>query len=59
MGRDPDVFRAGMEIMACLTLPQDVFARPGLAQRVLELSQNGDGAPQYGPERDELLKLLD
>ena len=31
MGLDADVFRAGLEIMGCLTLPQEVFARPGIA----------------------------
>jgi len=35
MLHDPDVFRAGSEISNCLTLPQDVLSRPGLAQRVL------------------------
>jgi 2-polyprenyl-6-methoxyphenol hydroxylase-like FAD-dependent oxidoreductase len=58
MGHDPDVFRAGMEIINCLTLPQDVFARPGLAQRVLELAADADGAPPIGPDREELLRLV-
>jgi 2-polyprenyl-6-methoxyphenol hydroxylase-like FAD-dependent oxidoreductase len=58
MGLDPDVFRAGVEIIGCLTLPQDVFARPGLAERVLELGQDGNGGPPLGPDREELLKLL-
>jgi 2-polyprenyl-6-methoxyphenol hydroxylase-like FAD-dependent oxidoreductase len=58
MGRDPDVFRAGLEIINCLTLPQDVFARAGLAQRVLELAADADGAPPIGPNREELLRLV-
>ena len=29
MMRDPDMFRAGLEISNCLTLPRQVFARPG------------------------------
>ncbi len=53
-----DVFRAGLEIAACLALPQDVFARPGLAQRVLELAAEANGARPAGPAREELLKLV-
>jgi 2-polyprenyl-6-methoxyphenol hydroxylase-like FAD-dependent oxidoreductase len=57
MSRDPDVFRAGLEISSCLALPQDVLARPGLAQRVLELA--GDGtAPPPGPTREQVLQLM-
>ena len=29
MGVDADAFRAGMEIVGCLALPSEVFARPG------------------------------
>jgi flavin-dependent dehydrogenase len=57
MARDPEVFRAGLEILACLALPQEVFARPGLAQKVLENA--GDGPrPAMGPDRQQLLTLL-
>jgi 2-polyprenyl-6-methoxyphenol hydroxylase-like FAD-dependent oxidoreductase len=58
MGRDADVFRAGLEIISCLTLPQDVFARPGFAQRVLELAGQANGAPPWGPAREEVLALV-
>ena len=59
MGRDPDVFRAGLEIIGCLTLPEDVFARPGLAQRVLEIASDANGgAPRLGPDREQLLRLV-
>jgi 2-polyprenyl-6-methoxyphenol hydroxylase-like FAD-dependent oxidoreductase len=57
MARDPEVFRAGLEIIACLALPQEVFARPGLAQKVLENA--GDGPPpSMGPDRQQLVTLL-
>jgi hypothetical protein len=57
MARDPDVFRAGLEIIACLALPQEVFSQPGLAQKVL--ASAGDGPPQqWGPDRQQLLSLL-
>jgi hypothetical protein len=58
MARDPDVFRAAMEIVACLTLPQDVFARPGLAGRIMELAADAGPPPALGPERAELLRLV-
>ena len=31
---DADVFRGAVEIIACLALPEQVFARPGFADRV-------------------------
>jgi len=48
-----------MEIVGCLTLPTEVFARPGLADRVLELTEHSDAPPPPpGPTRAELLQLL-
>jgi len=57
MSRDPDVFRAGLEIASCLALPQEVFARPGLAQLVLEVA-GGETATLPAPDRAEVLKLV-
>ena len=57
MSRDPDVFRAGLEISSCLALPQEVFARPGLAQRVLEAA-GGEVARLPGPDRAQVLELV-
>ena len=34
MMRDADVFRGALDIIGCLALPQEVFARPGFAERV-------------------------
>jgi 2-polyprenyl-6-methoxyphenol hydroxylase-like FAD-dependent oxidoreductase len=57
--RDPDVFRAFLEVVGCLTLPADVLARPGLADRVLELTSDAADLPKPpGPSRDELVRLL-
>jgi hypothetical protein len=47
-----------MEIVGCLTLPAEVFARPGLAERVLELTQSAAPPPPPEPTRAELLDLL-
>jgi len=38
-------------------LAQDVFARPGLAQRVLEAAGD-DIAPLPGPSREQVLQLV-
>ncbi len=55
MSRDADLYRAGMEISNCLAAPSEVLARPGLAQRVLEVA----GEPAVtGPSRDEVLRLV-
>ena len=54
--RDPHVFRAGLEISNCLALPQDVLARPGLADRAVRVA-NGSSAPP-APSREDLLALV-
>jgi hypothetical protein len=46
-----------MEIVGCLTLPGDIFARPGVADRILELVES-DAASAPGPTRAELLELI-
>jgi hypothetical protein len=56
--RDPDLFRAFLEIVTCLTLPGDVLARPGLVDRVVELTEPGDLPAPPGPTREQLLALL-
>jgi 2-polyprenyl-6-methoxyphenol hydroxylase-like FAD-dependent oxidoreductase len=55
---DADVFRAGLEIAGCLTLAADVFARPGLAQRVLAAAGPGAANLPPGPGREELLGIV-
>ncbi len=57
MGRDPDVFRAALEIMSCLALPQEVFARPGMTERVLTAAAEANGSIS-GPTRDQVIKIL-
>ena len=42
----------------CLTLPSALFARPGFADRVLEVARQSDTPPPSGPTRDELLRLI-
>ena len=57
-GVDADAFRAQIEIANALTLPRDVFARPGLAERVLAAAAARGAARLPGPDREELLEIL-
>jgi 2-polyprenyl-6-methoxyphenol hydroxylase-like FAD-dependent oxidoreductase len=54
---DPDVFRALVETRVCLATPEEVVARPGMAERILELSARGVSMPP-GPDRAQLLAAL-
>ena len=58
MPHDADIFRAFLEMGSCLTLPSVLFARPGFADRVLEVARQSDTPPPSGPTRDELLRLI-
>jgi 2-polyprenyl-6-methoxyphenol hydroxylase-like FAD-dependent oxidoreductase len=58
MARDPEIFRAFTEIVGCLSLPRDLFARPGFAERVMEVAGSHGHAVTPGPTREELLRLL-
>jgi 2-polyprenyl-6-methoxyphenol hydroxylase-like FAD-dependent oxidoreductase len=57
MSLDGDVFRAALEITACLSLPRDVFSRPGFAERVFEAAA-GAIPGSFGPQREAVLTLL-
>jgi 2-polyprenyl-6-methoxyphenol hydroxylase-like FAD-dependent oxidoreductase len=56
--QDADVFRALLELRGCIGSPAAVLARPGLAERTLELAGNGMTPPIPGPSREQLLSLL-
>jgi 2-polyprenyl-6-methoxyphenol hydroxylase-like FAD-dependent oxidoreductase len=58
MGGDPDAFRAGMEIIGCLALPREVFARPGVAEKVMAAAAARGDARLPGPDREQLLELV-
>jgi hypothetical protein len=55
---DPVLFRAGLEILALLALPRDVFARPGIVERVMGLADIHESPTPAGPTRDELLRMV-
>jgi 2-polyprenyl-6-methoxyphenol hydroxylase-like FAD-dependent oxidoreductase len=58
MAFDPELLRAGLEITGCLALPEEVFTRPGVIDKVLALAEANPPQPAPGPSREELLKLL-
>jgi 2-polyprenyl-6-methoxyphenol hydroxylase-like FAD-dependent oxidoreductase len=55
---DADLFRASVEIRSLLALPQEVMARPGLVDRIMEVSGTHEAVMPPGPSRKELLQLL-
>jgi flavin-dependent dehydrogenase len=55
---DPTLFRAGLEILALLALPRDVFARPGMVDRIMALADIHEPPTPAGPTRDELLRMV-
>lgn len=58
MGADADLFRAAMEIIGCVSLPSEVFTRPGVAERVMAAAAARGDARIPGPGREELLEIL-
>ncbi len=56
-GSDPDAFRALIETVQRLALPQDVFQRPGMIE-TLERHGGEQPNPAPGPDREQLLSLL-
>ncbi len=56
MFHDADVFRGVFETVGCLALPQEVFARPGLWEKVEAAAGKPLALP--GPSRKDLLGLL-
>jgi flavin-dependent dehydrogenase len=57
-GQDADVFRALLETVLCVALPQEVMARPGIAAKIAEFGREVLPREQ-GIDRDRLLALLD
>jgi 2-polyprenyl-6-methoxyphenol hydroxylase-like FAD-dependent oxidoreductase len=58
MGADGDIFRAAIEIGSCLALPSEVFARPGLAEKVTATAAAAGDVRMPGPGRAELLEII-
>ena len=55
---DPDLFRAFIEIIAMLALPQQVLGRPGLADRITAVAAEHEEFAIPGPSRADVLGIL-
>jgi 2-polyprenyl-6-methoxyphenol hydroxylase-like FAD-dependent oxidoreductase len=55
---DPSLFRAYLEIVSMLALPQEVLARPGMVDRIMAVADVEAPVVPSGPSRDELLRML-
>jgi hypothetical protein len=55
---DADLFRASVELRSLLALPQEVMARPGMVDRILEVAGTHEAVIPPGPSRRELLRML-
>lgn len=55
--RDPDCLRASLDIGSVLGPPEEVFARPGLRDKIFELGSGCREEQQPGPTREQLLAL--
>jgi hypothetical protein len=55
---DPDVFRGMMEVISMISLPEQVFAKPGFGDRVAAASEGHEVFVPPGPARADLLKAL-
>ncbi len=55
---DAEIFRASIEIASLLALPQEVMARPGVAERIREVACTREALVPPCPSRDELLRML-
>jgi len=56
---DPDAFRAFLASRCCLTPLSETFANQQLVERILELASARKRPPIAGPNRAELLQLLE
>ena len=55
--QDPDCLRAYLDIWLVLRTPGEVFARPGLRDKVLQLGSGWRDVEPLGPSREQLLAL--
>jgi 2-polyprenyl-6-methoxyphenol hydroxylase-like FAD-dependent oxidoreductase len=56
-GQDPDCLRAYLDIWLVLRTPGEVFARPGLRDKILQLGSGWRDVEPLDPSREQLLAL--
>ena len=52
------MFRAYLEMVFALALPQEILSRPGFAERVKQVADGHPPGPPPGPARAELLRMI-
>jgi flavin-dependent dehydrogenase len=57
--RDPDAFRALIASRGCVTRLEETFSDQQFVERILELASDSQPPPRAGPDRAQLLELLD
>jgi 2-polyprenyl-6-methoxyphenol hydroxylase-like FAD-dependent oxidoreductase len=55
---DPDIFRAFLEVMGCLSTPAELLAQPGMFDKLIAASEGREPFALPGPTREELLHLV-
>ncbi len=55
---DPTCARAFGEVFSCMALPDEVLARPGMADHVRSFADQVSAEPPPGPDRHQLLELV-
>ena len=55
---DADLFRAWLEIRSVQALPQEIMARPGVVDRIMQVASTHKAVIPPGPSREELLRML-
>jgi hypothetical protein len=56
--QDPECVRASFDIRFVLRMPEEIFARPGLHDKILQLGSHWREAQPFGPTREQLLALV-
>jgi hypothetical protein len=57
--QDADAFRAFLADRCCLSRNREIFEDTGFMERVFALARGAERPPLAGPDRDQLLALLD
>jgi flavin-dependent dehydrogenase len=57
LSQDPDCLRAFLDTQLVLSTPEDVFAKPGLREKTLQLGSGWREQQPLGPDREQLLAL--
>jgi hypothetical protein len=58
MAYDPEAYRAFMDIIGVIELPQDVFSRPGLVDQIMAIASSEVPLQIPAPNRQELMELV-